>query len=347
MTEQSPEEKALLAEIEEAKSRITDTRDLYRWVCSLLFFRYGITPTTNRLYTLVRKGSMQTVTTSLAAFWADLREKSRVKIDNPAVPSELISATSELVQAVWERANVEAKAFYHSAIAEAQGQVDVVKGLHQEAENRTAAAEAALASTSADLAALQDSFAQMSDKLAAVQATLDEERGRHGATVARLEEARAEVIALRQSVSDARRDFANELEKARSAAKDEEERGAATERRMLLEIDRERVLRSDSEKRATVLSEDLAATKQQAAARDATYAGEIGELKGSLAAAMVLTAKKEAEVIQLRDEMARLIREASRITTELATAREHIATLEKAAADVRTKKSNHAKLKNS
>ncbi|MFN7220569.1 MAG: hypothetical protein ACK5UX_08015, partial [Burkholderiales bacterium] len=259
----------------------------------------------------------------------------------------LISATSDLVQAVWEKANVEAKAFYHSAIAEAQGQVDVVKGLHQEAENRTAAAEAALASTNADLAALQDRFLEMSNKLSAVQAALDEERGSHGATVARLEEARAEVIALRQSVSDARQDFANELEKARSAAKDAEERGAATQRRLLLEIDRERVLRSDSEKMATGLSKDLAETKQLAAARDAVYAGEIGELKGSLAAATVLVAKKEAEVVKLRDEMERLIREASRSTAELATAREQLAMLEKAAADVRTKRSNHTKLKNS
>ncbi len=33
---------------------------LYREVCGLLFFRYGVTPTANKLYSLVRKGSMGT-----------------------------------------------------------------------------------------------------------------------------------------------------------------------------------------------------------------------------------------------------------------------------------------------
>lgn len=57
-----------------------DTQALYREVCVLLFFRHGITPTANKLYQLVRKGSMSAPTEALRTFWADLREKSRVRI---------------------------------------------------------------------------------------------------------------------------------------------------------------------------------------------------------------------------------------------------------------------------
>lgn len=44
----------------ELRSRFPETRALYREVCWLLFFRYGVTPTANKRYSLVRKGNMGT-----------------------------------------------------------------------------------------------------------------------------------------------------------------------------------------------------------------------------------------------------------------------------------------------
>jgi hypothetical protein len=49
-------------------------------VCALLFFRFGQTPTANRLYQLVKRGSMGTPAAVLGEFWTELREKSRVRI---------------------------------------------------------------------------------------------------------------------------------------------------------------------------------------------------------------------------------------------------------------------------
>lgn len=43
-------ESEILAEVETLKAKFSDTRALYREVCVLLFFRYGITPTANKLY---------------------------------------------------------------------------------------------------------------------------------------------------------------------------------------------------------------------------------------------------------------------------------------------------------
>ena len=43
----------IAAEIDRLRGEFPKTQDLYREVCVLLFFRYGITPTTNRLYQLV------------------------------------------------------------------------------------------------------------------------------------------------------------------------------------------------------------------------------------------------------------------------------------------------------
>lgn len=40
----------LQSDIETLRGRFTETKDLYREVCALLFFRYGITPTASKLY---------------------------------------------------------------------------------------------------------------------------------------------------------------------------------------------------------------------------------------------------------------------------------------------------------
>ena len=52
------EESEIQAEVEALRERFSDTKALYREVCALLFFRYGITPTASKLYQHVRKGSM-------------------------------------------------------------------------------------------------------------------------------------------------------------------------------------------------------------------------------------------------------------------------------------------------
>ena len=81
--ETTANEQILQADIVKLRERFPETRALYREVCGLLFFRYGITPTANKLYGLVRKGSMGTPTEVLAQFWHDMRDKMRVTIAHP------------------------------------------------------------------------------------------------------------------------------------------------------------------------------------------------------------------------------------------------------------------------
>jgi Plasmid replication region DNA-binding N-term len=105
-----PDEARLAAEIDRLKVEFPRTRELYREVCALLFFRFGQTPTANRLYQLVRRGSMGTPAAVLGEFWAELREKSRVRIDHPDLPADLGAAAGELVATLWTRATASAGA---------------------------------------------------------------------------------------------------------------------------------------------------------------------------------------------------------------------------------------------
>ena len=99
-------EKRLLAEIEGLRVQYSDTQDLYREVCVILFFRHGITPTANKLYQLVRKGSMSAPADALNRFWETLREKSRLRIEHPDLPESLRDAAGEMVGALWQRAQI-------------------------------------------------------------------------------------------------------------------------------------------------------------------------------------------------------------------------------------------------
>src|ERR1700687_904882 len=94
----------LAQDIEQLRAQFPNTQALYREVCVLLFFRHGITPTANRLYQLVKKGSMSAPAEALARFWTTPRDKSRVRIEHPDLPAELQSATGELAAALWTRA---------------------------------------------------------------------------------------------------------------------------------------------------------------------------------------------------------------------------------------------------
>src|ERR1700693_6430509 len=108
MSDVQPDEVRLAAEIDRLKVEFPKTRELYRAVCALLFFRFGMTPTANRLYQLVKRGSMSTPTQVLGEFWTELREKSRVRIDHPDLPADLQAAAGELVATLWTRSSTAA-----------------------------------------------------------------------------------------------------------------------------------------------------------------------------------------------------------------------------------------------
>ena len=87
MSDPLSDETRLSAEIDRLKAQFPKTRELYREVCALMFFRFGLTPTANRLYQLVKRGSMSTPTQVLSELWVELREKSRVRFEHPDLPA--------------------------------------------------------------------------------------------------------------------------------------------------------------------------------------------------------------------------------------------------------------------
>lgn len=277
-------EKQLLADIDHLRAQFTQTPDLYREVCVLLFFRYGITPTTNKLYQLVRKGSMSAPAEALSRFWEDLREKSRVRIEHPDLPESIKTAAGDLVASLWTQAQAAAQEGLAAIRSEAETQASEARQAQAHAEAESARLRASGEEASAKLEQANKRIAELEQSLAAVNATVS-------SLEAQLQTARGENAALLQKLEEARRDFSVELDKLRAAADLAEERFRASETRALLEIDRERTsaaklrselesVRSSAEQSAERHRAEFATLQEQLG----NYRQQVGQLEGSLKA---------------------------------------------------------------
>lgn len=273
-------EKRLLAEIEALRVQYPDTQDLYREVCVILFFRHGITPTANKLYQLVRKGSMSAPADALNRFWEMLREKSRLRIEHPDLPESLRDAAGEMVGALWQRAQAEANNTLSALQEEAEAHVQAVQSAAEEASLKLQRAEATLESTRQDGLGLQQQVNEL-------QASLARGQGEMAAQQRQIDLAMAQRQELQQALATAREQFTRELEQQRTTSVAAEERHSADMKRMLLDVDRERVqstkIQKELEQSRRTLSEQMDNHRIQLAERQTqveTLRHSNGELEG-------------------------------------------------------------------
>jgi chromosome segregation ATPase len=242
-----PVDAALSRDIEALRERFTQTQELYREVCALLFFRYGITPTANKLYQLVRKGSMSAPSEALAKFWTDLREKSRTRIEHPDLPDALKEAAGDLIATLWTQAQAAAQESLTAYRAEADEMVIQAKAAVAAAESDRDALRLRSQSVKDELEDAEKRLSAQGEALAVAEETRTSLR-------ARLDEAKHDNAGLQSQLEEVRREFSLELDKLRAAAQLSEERSRSTEKRMLIEMDRERTISARVQKELDVLT---------------------------------------------------------------------------------------------
>lgn len=284
---------ALAAELARLKAAHSNTRELYREVCALLFFRFGITPTANRLYQLVRKGSMGTPTEILAEFWSTLREKSRVRVERPDLPPDLQAAAGDLIAALWEKSTTAAHAALEAVRAEVRVERDAAAAEVAAARDAAAHAERTLEEHRAARLAAQARLQELEPALAAAEAA----RQTLHAEVERLQR---DVQARDAALAQARADFARELDKLRADTARAEARLHAAEKRALLETEHERRIsarlikeRDAAVRRADESDAQRRAERQALQAQLGDARQQIGVLEGSLAALQRVNADAE------------------------------------------------------
>jgi hypothetical protein len=257
MSDVLSDETRLAADIERLKAEFPKTRELYREVCALLFFRFGVPPTANRLYNLVRRGTMSTPASVLAEFWAELREKSRVRIEHPDLPKELSEAAGELIGTLWTRAAA-------SAHAELTSLRDDVEARRAEAEQKVVAAREELGRTETALEQRTAALLAAQVEIRELERQQAHEAAARKALEAQVKRLGEEVFARERDLDKVRDTFSRDLEKLRETADRAEERLRASEKRALLEIDRERGAVVKAQK-------ELAEAAKRAEKRDAEH----------------------------------------------------------------------------
>jgi Plasmid replication region DNA-binding N-term len=295
---------ALAADIDRLKIAFPKTRELYREVCALLFFRHGITPTANRLYQLVRRGSMGTPTAVLGEFWAELREKSRVRIEHPDLPTDLGAAAGELIAVLWTRASASAAASLDALRDEVELQRANAQQSVTAARDELGRVETALEQRTAALLLAQVEVRDLEKALAEGYA----QRQALEASVTRLQRENGERDA---ALAQARVDFAQELQKLREDAQRSEERLRASEKRALLEIERERATAVRLQKELDMAMQRIEQHDERHRAETATLRSQLGDarhqvglLQGRLDAIETTSAEHVREIGNLRQQLA-------------------------------------------
>ena len=306
MSDVLPDESRVAAEIDRLKAEFPKTRELYREVCALLFFRFGITPTANRLYQLVKRGSMSTPTQVLGEFWTELREKSRVRIEHPDLPADIQAAAGELVATLWRRSTASAHEALDALRAQVEAERAAARAEVMALQAELVRTETALEQRTATLLTAQVRIQELEQTQAAGEAT----RRALDAEIARQQE---EIGARDRALVQARADFSSELEKLRASADLEQERLQAAEKRALLEIERERSA-------SARLNKDIDVATRRTEQGEARHRSELQAVQAQLADARHQAGVMEGSLAALRDSNTSYVAELSALRLQLATA---------------------------
>lgn len=315
------EETEILAEVEALKGRFSDTKALYREVCALLFFRHGITPTTNKLYQYVRKGTMSTPAEALAKFWDDLRSKARVEIEHPDLPTEVKTTAANAVAEIWHHATAAARDELAAVRIELQAEQERLRHDQTQAEQATAQARA-------EAQQLREQVSSAESAARQVQAELEAERRAHAGAVARLQELQAQLEQARAQQQRLQEAFSADLASAREAVEAADRRAAASDKRALLEVEQERQARSKADKLVESVRAQLGQAEQRERHGALEQAEAVARLQSQLSAAADaqrtatdLNAQLRSEGESLRQQLTTSREEAARYRAEAETVR--------------------------
>jgi len=208
-----------------------------------------------------------------------------------------------MIGALWQRAQTAAQEALGPLREDARAQVIVAEGAAQ-------VATAKLQDFELTLRGVQQELQAMGSKMADVQAELARTQGESATLLRQIDAGATQRRELQEGLQTAQQRFTHELEQQRLASSNLEERHASAMRRLLLDVDRERV-------HATKLQKDLAMCQRvqvdqtelhrQQVTEKQVQAEELrqrnGELEGSLAE---LRWQREQLLKDMADERSRL-----------------------------------------
>ncbi|SAL61708.1 DNA-binding protein [Caballeronia arvi] len=293
---------ALRQEIDAMRAAGARRQDLSQHTCKRLFFDLGIRPSVTAVREFTQTGSASDIPKDIEAFWSSLRSALRMRIDAGAIPESLQERAGELLAALYDEAQrqaraslVDDKAHLDAVLSAAQAQVheadvrrEAIEQAHQRAEARAEAGAARIAALEAELKALRD---QGSNAQAGLREVIGRWEKESQALSERLSEEQASTARLRDRIDELQSELRQNTEHYAQQIKDAIKEAERRVRPMLVELDSLR---------------GMAAT-YQAGVRD-TSQKEFDFIQ-QLSAARSRADRLESQVREQSDEIDALIRE--------------------------------------
>ena len=228
----SPEQQLLL-QIEKLRRQQSNTLQLYVEVAQLLFFEHDIIPTTNRMYQLVRRGSMGTPAQALKIFWAQLRDEAQVRMQKASLPPEVIRQAEQLLAQLWDEAVAHSNEHLHKDRLHLQTQAHVWQEQLQALRDNKQKLEADRRHLLQELTNREQALATSNQQQADLAQALQQSQLKQAQTVSRYEE-------KEKQWHQERVQLLGQLEAANEQATLAEERAQDHEKRALWEIEQAR-----------------------------------------------------------------------------------------------------------
>ncbi len=287
-------------------ARYTERRDLSRQVAGLLFFQYGLNPSIDLVRSYTARGSKSDLAVDLQDFWADVREKGRIKLPGVELPDDLLERQSGVLGDLWRLALERATETLDAERTQAREQVDQARAAalqveqllqREQAERERERQEAADAAAAAQL------------RMDELQTKLQETDAQRAGEAAGRAQALAQVASLQAQLAESERQraadgeqFSRDLAAERQARERSDERLTGEIRFAKLQID-------EARSAGRGLKERLDAVEAERTLIERTMRQQINSQAEQLGATRLELGESRGRIASLQEERDRLTRQ--------------------------------------
>jgi chromosome segregation ATPase len=280
-------------------------------------FATGKRPTLDSVRSVIGKGSATTIQSALNNWWEDIGRRFRDQAHHPALPDSIADAANIF----WQAAMKEAEKAFDKHREEADARVVEAEISKRQAEESSKAAEESrqavqgmLESANATIDGLERTLSAESAHKASLEKQVTELRAE--AQEARLDADRVRREAA-QEVDLIRKDASQQIERAGKEFRDQMDLAQArfddTQKRMLVEIDRERQAASLARQESQKQIDDI---KADARLAESNLRQRIAELTGRISELTMRAARLEGQLDEVTKQRDRLLAEVSAVSTK-------------------------------
>ena len=293
------------------------------WSAADALLLEGARPTIERIRQKLGRGSPNTVSGHVDSWFKHLG--GRIKDPRAfTAPPDVPDPVQQAARHFWEVAQAESRRDVDQRVRD--GLAAAAQSV-QAADERARIAEAAAFEASARLTRSQADVAEL-------RSEMDQLRRAASATDARLQEARSLNEELRARLHQAEATVAAVRETARQDVATAQDRAAAVERRVMLDLDAERTARAKADKRAEAIEGRLQAVTAEAQVIQTKQTEQLAKLQAENGQLALAVASAQAESGDLRKNLATLTSELEEIRSQARAVKSQVELAERVIAAV-------------